>query len=132
VETFFLVGIRDKTLYVRSPAPYGQVEERGLTCGGWYYTVKEEVFVSEMSSKFIVWVCPGNIAPNCAGKVGDVLVSSAVTSYLQNEGWDIHFVTNEIMEKRLRDTYGFHVSNIIQAGSKTVLSQDDVEAARDA
>jgi hypothetical protein len=88
--------------------------------------------MSEMASKRILWVCPGNIAPNCTGRVGDILVASAVTSYLQNEGWDIHFVTNDIMENRLRNTYGFHVSPIIQTGSMTGLSPNDVETAKHA
>lgn len=77
-----------------------------------------------MNSQSIVWICPGNMAPNCAGKVGDVLVASAVTRQLQAEGWDIHFVCNEIMAPHLAQTYAISVSVIADT-----LNSGDLEKA---
>ena len=59
-----------------------------------------------MANKSIVWLCPGNMAPNCAGQIGDVIVSSAVTKYLKNQkGFNIRFITNSIMKESIENTY---------------------------
>lgn len=79
-----------------------------------------------MSSKEIIWICPGNMAPNCAGKVGDVLVASAVVAGLQDKGWEIHFITNAVMSQRLANTYGISVSNIKDADNGLQLGVEDL------
>lgn len=79
-----------------------------------------------MSSKEILWICPGNMAPNCAGKVGDVLVASAVTARFQDKGWEIHFVTNSVMSQRLANTYGISVSIIKDTENGLQLGVEDL------
>lgn len=84
-----------------------------------------------MGRKKLLWICPGNIAPNCAGKVGDVLLTSAITYYLQ-KNWEIHFITNQIMSKRLQNTYKISVSEIKETGKGLRIDRKDLIEARDA
>lgn len=76
----------------------------------------------------LVWVCSGNIAPNCAGKVGDVLVASAVIPWLQSEGWDIHFITNDLMAEDIKKSYRSYRISSSTIEDKN-LSEADVKAA---
>lgn len=66
------------------------------------------------------------MAPNCAGKVGDVLVASAVTARLQDKGWKIHFITNSVMSQRLANTYGISVSIIKDTENGLQLGVEDL------
>jgi len=87
-----------------------------------------------MSDKSIIWISPGNMAPNCAGKIGDVLVSSAVANYLNSEHHQkIHFITNTIMKKYISDTYkNFYVSALKQIDNNLILEGSDLNAAQKA
>ncbi|KAA3655784.1 MAG: hypothetical protein DWQ10_16875 [Calditrichaeota bacterium] len=87
-----------------------------------------------MANKNIVWICPGNMAPNCAGQIGDVLVSSAVTKYLKNaKGCEILFITNEIMKDCIKNTYdNIDVSALHQDENGLFLGESDLIATREA
>lgn len=84
-----------------------------------------------MAKKLIVWVCPGNMAPNCAGQIGDVLVSSAATKYLKNEkDFNIRFITNKIMKECIENTYeDIEVSAFQQEENRLYLGENDLNAA---
>ena len=84
-----------------------------------------------MKGKSILWISPGDMAPNCAGKIGDVLVSSAVAHYLTIKmGSTIYFVTNSIMKTFIKNTYPrLKVSDLKKSRDGFVLSEDDILAA---
>lgn len=86
---------------------------------------------SGMSREVFV-ICPGNIAPNCPGQVGDVLIVSAVLARLMTDGWDVHCVTNAIMHRRLADTYGMSTSVLERSPDVLMLSAHDIARAAEA
>ena len=81
--------------------------------------------------KSIVWICPGGIA-HYPGQIGDVFVCSSITQYLQEIGYKIHFITNEIMYNFLKKTYSFDISFMKKVNNKLVLSEEDLERAKTA
>lgn len=63
-----------------------------------------------MSERSVLWICPGSVAPYCAGQVGDVLVSMSAVQAIRASGYDLHVVTNRIIAEPLRVTYGIDVT----------------------
>jgi len=79
-----------------------------------YYAQKKIKFFDSISNK-IIWICPGNVSLNCKGQIGDVILSSAVAKYLSDTGSRIHFITNKIMEKWIKNSYkDFTVSRLLE------------------
>lgn len=80
--------------------------------------------------KKIMFVCNGGIA-NYPGKIGDVLVSSAVAYFLRKRNYEIHFVTNEIMKEFLRKTHDFSVSSTKKTNDLEILDNKDLEIGKE-